>query len=818
MVHPPAPAGEVVDKDSKADDQSSGGGSGDGNDHGRSNNDVYDDEVDDVERQEERAKAGKAFDEVDSPGRGWIEESQFEALMEDVGTTYSVEDHKPKLLSVCREKCLEREVFLTWYDDWLFGEDDSSDGEGEEGKEAGAVLKTEGFASLLASQADGWKCRACLVADPESAVKCLSCEMAKSWKEGIVADSATRSSKYFPGSAFRLSFGSSKGTGNFKFGSPPAPASAKMSSQVSSVSSASGGFTFGSSSAVAPVSVVPASKPTVGGFGFGAPIATSASVAPASATTTPVVHPPTPVGEVVGKDSKADDQNSGGGRGDGRDDGDSDYDEVDDVERQEERSKFGKAFDEVDNTGRGWIEESQFEALMEAVGTTYSVEDHKPKLLSVCREKRLEREVFLTWYNDWLFGEDDSSDGEGEEGKKVGSVSKTEGFASLLASQADGWKCKACLVSNPKSAVKFLSCETVKSGKDGIVADSARRSSKSSPGSAFGLSFGSSKETGNFTFGSPPAPASATTSFQVSSVSSASGGFTFGSPPADPPVSIVPATMPMAGGFRVGAPIATSASVAPASATTAPVVHPPAPAGEVVDKDSKADDQSSGGGKGGGSDDGDSDDDEDDDIERQEERAKAGKAFDEVDNNGRGWIEESQFETLMEAVGTTYSVEDHKPKLLSVCREKRLEREMFLTWYDDWLFGEDDSSDGEGEEGKEVGAVSKAEGFASLLASQADGWKCKACLVSNPESAVKCLSCETAKSGKDSIVADSARRSRKSSPGSAFGLSFGSSKGTGNCTFGSLPLPLARQCQSYQRRSLRREVSVSGHLSPRQLW
>ena len=937
VVHPPAPADEVMDKDSKTDDQSSGG-SGHGSDDGGSNDDVDDNEVDDVERQAERAKAGEAFDEVDSTGRGWIEESQFEALMEAVGTTYSVEDHKPKLLSVGREKRLEREVFLTWYDDWLFGEDDSSDGEGE------------GFASLLASQADGWKCKACLVSNPESAVKCLSCETAKSGKEGIVADSTTRSSKSSPGSALGLTFGSSKETGNFIFESPPAPASATTSLQVGSVSSAFGGFTFGRPPAGAPVSVVPATKPTAGGFVFGAPIATSASVAPALATTAPVVHPPAPADEVVDKDSKADDQSSGGGSGHGSDNSgsndDVDDNEVDDVERQEERAKAGEAFDEVDSIGRGWIEESQFEALMEAVGTTYSVEDHKPKLLSVGREKRLEREVFLTWYDDWLFGEDDLSDWEGE------------GFASLLASQADGWKCKACLVSNPESAVKCLSCETAKSGKEGIVADSATRSSKSSPGSALGLTFGSSKETGNFIFEFPPALASATTSLQVSSVSSALGGFTFGRPPAGAPVSVVPATKPTAGGFVFGAPIATSASVAPASATTAPVVHPPAPADEVVDKDSKADDQSSGGGSGHGSDDGGSNDDVDDnevddverqedrakareafdevdsigrgwieesqfealmeavgttysvedhkpkllsvgrekrlerevfltwyddwlasattslqvssvssasrgftfgsppagapvsvvpatkptaggfvfgapiatsasvapasaaitapvvhppapadkvvdkdskaddqssgggsghgsddggsnddlddnevdDVERQAERAKAGEAFDEVDSTGRGWIEESQFEALMEAVGTTYSVEDHKPKLLSVGREKRLEREVFLTWYDDWLFGEDDSSDREGE------------GFASFLASQADGWKCKACLVSNPESAVKCLSCETAKSGKEGIVADSATRSSKSSPGSALGLTFG------NFTFGS---PLA---------------------------
>ena len=468
--------------------------------------------VDNDERREERAKAETAFDKIDDTGRGWVAESQFEALMETVGTTYSVEDHKPKLVSICRENRLEREVFLAWYDDWLFGEDDSSDERSEGGNEIDAAAKTEGFSSLLASQASGWKCRACLVSNPASAIECLSCETVKPEEECKVSASAAGSIPSFTCREFGLSVASSKTTSGFTLGSPPVLATVATTTKESSGSNASGGFTFGGLPAGASVANEPAAKPTAGGFRLRNYVGPASSLVAAPA-------------KGADKDSREVAQNTSDGRDDDMDYANADDDEVDDVEHQEERAKAGKAFDEVDNTGRDWVEESQFEALMEAVGMTYSAEDRKPKLLSVCREKRLEREVFLTWYDDWLFGEDDSSDEEGEEEKEVGAVSRTEGFASLLASQADGWKCRACLVSNPDSAVKCLACETAKSGKDITVADSARRSSKSSPGSAFGLSFGSSKGTGNFTFGSPPALASATTSLQVNSVWSASWRF-----------------------------------------------------------------------------------------------------------------------------------------------------------------------------------------------------------------------------------------------------------------------------------------------------
>ncbi|CAN0119907.1 unnamed protein product, partial [Ectocarpus sp. 13 AM-2016] len=149
----------------------------------------------------------------------------------------------------------------------------------------------------------------------------------------------------------------------------------------------------------------------------------------------------------------------------------------DEEERREEKAKAEKAFTEVDSAAKGWVEESQFEALMEAVGTTYAVEDHKPKLLAICTAGRLEKQSFLAWYMDWLFGEEESSDdewGEGDESSPnaVGRAPKDAGFAALVKSQAGGWKCAACLVSNAEAAVKCASCETVRPGREGKVAAS----------------------------------------------------------------------------------------------------------------------------------------------------------------------------------------------------------------------------------------------------------------------------------------------------------------------------------------------------------
>ncbi|CAM9133509.1 unnamed protein product, partial [Scytosiphon promiscuus] len=746
---------------------------GDGGDSTSGDASGSDGSGDEEERREERAKAEAAFHQVDTTARGWVEESQFEALMEAVGTTYSVEDHKPKLLAICKGERLEREAFLTWYMEWLFGDEDSSgeDSEEEEDRSAGVSRpagKGAGFASLLKSQAGGWRCDACLVSNPESTLKCLSCETVKPGEEGKVEASGS--------SVLGGSSGAS--TGGFTFGSPVgsvvAPASETASVVVSSsvATNAAGGFTFGA----APF-VPSAGTNATGGFTFGAPVSNSARP---SADVMPSGDPAA-AGLQGEREAVA-----VRGDGDSRDVESEDSD--DEEERREERAKAEAAFHQVDQGTKGWVEESQFEALMEAVGTTYSVEDHKPKLLAICKGGRLEREAFLTWYMEWLFGDEDSSgeDSEEEEDRSAGvskPAGKGAGFASLLKSQAGGWRCDACLVSNPESTLKCLSCETVKPGEEGKV--------EASGSSVLGGSSGAS--TGGFTFGSPVgsvvAPASETASVVVSSsvATNAAGGFTFGGPPAPAAATAATATPPSVaplvpsagtnatGGFTFGAP-----GPEPSGSTVGEKPAGDTKANQGEENREAAASRSDGDSSGFDSDNGSTDDEE----ERREEKDKAETAFEQVDSTARGWVEESQFEALMEAVGTTYSVEDHKPKLLAICKGERLEREAFLTWYMEWLFGDEDSSseDSEEEEDRSAGVsrpAGKGAGFASLLKSQAGGWRCDACLVSNPESTLKCLSCETVKPGEEGKVEASESSVLGGSSGaSAGGFTFGSPVGS----------------------------------------
>ncbi|CAN0456818.1 unnamed protein product, partial [Ectocarpus sp. 12 AP-2014] len=83
---------------------------------------------------------------------------------------------------------------------------------------------------------------------------------------------------------------------------------------------------------------------------------------------------------------------------------------------------------------------------------------------------------------------------------------KDTGFAALVKSQAGGWKCAACLVSNAEAAVKCASCEAARPGREGKVAASGVLGGAGILGGSSGASGGG----GGFVFGAPvPAAASA---------------------------------------------------------------------------------------------------------------------------------------------------------------------------------------------------------------------------------------------------------------------------------------------------------------------
>lgn len=94
---------------------------------------------------------------------------------------------------------------------------------------------------------------------------------------------------------------------------------------------------------------------------------------------------------------------------------------------------------------------------------------------------------------------------------------------------------------------------------------------------------------------------------------------------------------------------------------------------------------------------------------RREERANAAMSFDRLDHDGYGWVQESQFKELMLAASGTYSVEAHRPALLSISEEGWLQREAFLSWHDTWLFGENDAPRDSSDEEEEFQTIEEKE-------------------------------------------------------------------------------------------------------------
>ncbi|KAG5186094.1 hypothetical protein JKP88DRAFT_162323 [Tribonema minus] len=152
------------------------------------------------------------------------------------------------------------------------------------------------------------------------------------------------------------------------------------------------------------------------------------------------------------------------------DDGGSDDVEA---EREEERAKVRGAFAALNEGGGGGsIAAAQFAELFEALGTTYNEEAHTKTLRRLQDGAgRVPLDAFLDWYIEWLLGDDDDASddgsaaaaddgGSGSGGGGGSGAAATQGFGDMFKAVAGEWKCEACLVRNPPTAVKCVSCET----------------------------------------------------------------------------------------------------------------------------------------------------------------------------------------------------------------------------------------------------------------------------------------------------------------------------------------------------------------------
>ncbi|GKY99450.1 hypothetical protein MPSEU_000899500 [Mayamaea pseudoterrestris] len=201
------------------------------------------------------------------------------------------------------------------------------------------------------------------------------------------------------------------------------------------------------------------------------------------------------------------------------------------AERAEEAENARKAFLAIakKESGSPVIQSSQFEELMESLGTTYHDEDHGQAL------KRLERQDgcvhlddFATWYVKFLFDEDgDSDDGKGNRSEvDVLESSPSQvvgGWGTLFKSDPSNWKCVSCMVSNNPTVNQCAACQVSRPGSQeqdvvGATADASAFTIESSIGPQ-GFSCGGSLETFSSAFTLP------STQFAAP----ATGGFRFGS-------------------------------------------------------------------------------------------------------------------------------------------------------------------------------------------------------------------------------------------------------------------------------------------------
>lgn len=195
----------------------------------------------------------------------------------------------------------------------------------------------------------------------------------------------------------------------------------------------------------------------------------------------------------------------------------------------------------------------------------------------------------------------------------------------------------------------------------------------------------------------------------------------------------------------------------------------------------------------------------DDDSERREEEANAREAFLKLaaedtanDAGGRRTLDASKFPDLLESMGTTYCEESHARIARKLTKNDKIEMDDFVQWYVQWVFEEalsdEDSEDesGEGEDANDsattAGPAAAAAGWGDIFKTDETLWKCEICMVSNKDSDVKCVACETPRPGHEAVPASIAPAPAPSAPSQGF--SFGiapaptSAAPAGGFTFG----------------------------------
>ncbi|KAG6594144.1 Nuclear pore complex protein [Phytophthora cinnamomi] len=430
-----------------------------------------------------------------------------------------------------------------------------------------------------------------------------------------------------------------------------------------------------------------------------------------TANTTPQAKPASPKKEISHEYGQNDENEFAESDGESSDE---------EEERKEEEEKARSTFRTIASEGTDFIVSEQFPKLFKAMGSTYSEEEHASTLEGLEKDGKVYESDFASWYVNWIFGDDDSGSDDDEDAPsslvaKPAEMKSKEEIAAAFSKftvKEGSWKCDMCMVSNGPDAMKCSACETPNPAAPKALAPVTAASVTSagsigSGGFSFPIVTGDASKPSSFSFGATPATSSngdasnkpatgfsfggaaGTTGFSFPSSTSTTGtGFSFStsSKPATGFNFAAPtnATTTSPGtGFSFGSLDSESSSKAvPALNTPTKLFPPSSPKKAVSHKYGQNDENEF------AESDGESSDEEE---ERKEEEEKARKAFRSIACDGNDFIASEQFPKLFKTLGSTYSEEEHASTLHTLENDGKVYEIDFVSWYVDWIFGEDES-------------------------------------------------------------------------------------------------------------------------------
>ncbi|KAF1776599.1 WD40/YVTN repeat-like-containing domain [Phytophthora cactorum] len=249
-------------------------------------------------------------------------------------------------------------------------------------------------------------------------------------------------------------------------------------------------------------------------------------------------------------------------------------------ERKEEQDKARTTFRTMASDGADYIASEQFPKLFKAMGSTYDEEEHASTVEHLEKDGKIYENDFVSWYVNWIFGDDDSDSDEDEaapassESKPAEMKSKEEIAAvfSKFTAKEGSWKCAVCMVSNGPDAMKCSACETANPAAPKVVAPVTAASATSagsigSGGFSFPVPTGGDSKPSSFSFGVAPAAGS------DAGGASKSTGFSFGGASSATGFSFPSSTTSSGTGFTFPSSTkpAADSNVGEAAASTAPV-------------------------------------------------------------------------------------------------------------------------------------------------------------------------------------------------------------------------------------------------------